>query len=118
MMGCQVFYDAVASLKQMWTQFANTITGFLNECSSPPCTWWCLCCNKWLCWVVVIILAIIYFFILVAISIFTLILVPVCWGTCFLIAILIALGRGNVPNCFIYSSPSPPSPTAPSPPLM
>lgn len=25
-----------------------------QRCRLEPCNWWCLCCNKWFCWIVVI----------------------------------------------------------------
>lgn len=25
-----------------------------TRCRTEPCNWWCLCCNKWFCWIVVI----------------------------------------------------------------
>ncbi|MGH2667235.1 hypothetical protein [Flavobacterium sp.] len=25
-----------------------------RRCREEPCNWWCLCCNKWFCWIVVV----------------------------------------------------------------
>lgn len=39
------------------TKWKDPIMGWAEQCLEQPCNWWCLCCNKWLCglvWVVVI----------------------------------------------------------------
>lgn len=30
--------------------------GFERQCQQQSCNWWCLCCNKWFCWIAAIIL--------------------------------------------------------------
>ena len=31
-----------------------------ERCRSRPCNWWCLCCNKWFCWLVTIIVRVVH----------------------------------------------------------
>ncbi len=30
-----------------------------HRCREQECNWWCLCCNKWLCWIAVVVIKII-----------------------------------------------------------
>lgn len=30
-----------------------------TRCRTQPCNWWCLCCNKWFCWIVVVLVKVI-----------------------------------------------------------
>jgi hypothetical protein len=112
MNACQPFYTFVTSLSDIWSEYWATITMLWNACVSQSCSWWCLCCNVWLCCLLVITVTVIYFLLMVLMSVFAILLVPVCWGTCLLIAVLIAIGGGDVPNCFNADpSPAPATPT-------
>src|SRR5512141_274130 len=31
----------------------------VEQCKEQDCNWWCLCCNKWLCWIVTIIVEVV-----------------------------------------------------------
>jgi hypothetical protein len=37
-------------------QWVSTLA---RQCTEQSCNWWCLCCNKWLCWFVVLIVKVI-----------------------------------------------------------
>ena len=37
---------------EQWSQSVTT------QCAEQPCQWLCLCCNKWLCWLLVILIRI------------------------------------------------------------
>jgi hypothetical protein len=45
---------------QTWIteNISRPVETWINEeerrCRENPCNWWCLCCNKWFCWIVVI----------------------------------------------------------------
>lgn len=30
-----------------------------ERCREQPCNWWCLCCNKWFCWLVVVLVKVV-----------------------------------------------------------
>jgi hypothetical protein len=57
------------------TPLTNWITTTWTACSARPCNWWCLCCNKWLCWLVVSLVAVV---VLVTVVVTRLVLVSVC----------------------------------------
>jgi hypothetical protein len=30
-----------------------------RRCREQPCNWWCLCCNKWFCWIVIVVVKVV-----------------------------------------------------------
>lgn len=56
-------FDCYVSLVSIYKWFVFTILGWISRswktCTKAPCDWWCLCCNKWLCWIALILIAII-----------------------------------------------------------
>jgi hypothetical protein len=113
---CAGTYRAVESLKTIWASYARIISTLWNACSAQSCSWWCLCCNKWLCWLVVIALAIIYAALLVLASVIIVLVVPLCYFVCLILVILLAIGRSPTPNCFMDDvAPPPPPPPDPLP---
>lgn len=50
---------------QEWVeeQIEQPVETFVNElqrtCREQECNWWCLCCNKWLCWLVWVVVRIV-----------------------------------------------------------
>lgn len=98
----------------MWNQFVYVPW---RMCTTSPCTWWCLCCNRWLCWIsliLVAILTIIFWLLYVIIIVFV---VTTCETICVLLAIFNDSGR-----CFGNGNTDPgpgplPQPTFPDPPV-
>ena len=45
-----------------------------TRCQEQPCQWWCLCCNKWFCWIVDILVRIL----IVIIEVFEHVIEAVC----------------------------------------
>jgi len=39
--------------------FWNWVVQQFEDCNEQSCSWWCLCCNKWLCWIATVILMIV-----------------------------------------------------------
>lgn len=37
----------------------NWVANLEKKCQEQDCNWWCLCCNKWFCWLVVIIVKVV-----------------------------------------------------------
>lgn len=111
---CGFFYDVVAVLAtrivDMWVWVAATI----RRCAANRCTWWCLCCDRWACWIGVILLGIVVTILLVVAILLAVLMVVLCWVICLIAAILEALGRGTVPNCFAGTAPPPPPNRAPT----
>lgn len=55
----------VCSEVNQWVeeQVERPVEQFVNElqrvCEEQPCNWWCLCCNKWFCWLAWIVVRIV-----------------------------------------------------------
>lgn len=45
--------------EQVWQPVENWVSQLQRQCQEQACNWWCLCCNKWLCWLVVVIVRVI-----------------------------------------------------------
>jgi hypothetical protein len=45
--------DTITRPVETWVNAEET------RCRVEPCNWWCLCCNKWFCWIVVILVKVI-----------------------------------------------------------
>jgi hypothetical protein len=81
-----------------WVWAWSWITRTWVQCSAQACRWWCLCCNKWLCWIGLIILTVlvaIAYFILQFVSIIVCI---ICNLVCVLMCIVPGV-FGHGPNC-------------------
>lgn len=105
---CAFFYEVVGTLAtrivDVWTWVASVV----QRCGANRCTWWCLCCDRWGCWIAVVVLGVVLTVVLVIFILMAVLLVVVCWIVCVIAAILEALGRGTVPNCFAGTPPPPP----------
>ena len=46
-------------------QIEQPVESFVNQlqrvCAEQPCNWWCLCCNKWLCWLAWVVVRVVTF---------------------------------------------------------
>jgi PKD domain len=106
---CAFFYEVVGKLAttivDVWTWVASVV----QRCAANRCTWWCLCCDRWGCWIGMVLLGIVLTVVLVIFILMAVLMVVVCWIVCVIAAILEALGRGTVPNCFA-GTPAPPPP--------
>lgn len=45
--------------EEVWQPFEEFTSREERRCREQDCNWWCLCCNKWLCWIVVVIVKVI-----------------------------------------------------------
>ena len=108
------FRRLIHVLVDMWNTFVYVPW---TLCSQGSCTWWCLCCNKWLCWIFLTLVAIltIFFWVMYAITVTTLLIL--CETLCVIGGIL----SKNV-ACFGNGNPDPgtgpyPEPQFPTPPV-
>lgn len=114
---CAPTYSWIRSIKKIWVDYWMTIKALFTACDAQKCNWWCLCCNKWLCWIIAVIVTVLYAALLGLVTVTLVITVPTCWGTCFFFFVLLAIGRSPTPNCFAGTPPAPPGPPAAPPPL-
>lgn len=81
-----------------WVWAWSWITKTWVQCSAQACRWWCLCCNKWLCWIGLIILTVLVavtYFIMQLVSLIVCIACHIlCVFGCFIPGIF-----GHGPNC-------------------
>jgi hypothetical protein len=79
-----------------------------------------LCCNKWLCWVLLIVAAIVLLVVFLVMLVIALVAVVICWVLCvffFVFSLGGNRGRANL-NCFAGASAPPPGPSPPPPPTV
>ena len=72
-------FDCFTSTAGVYRWFEFTILRWITmtwrTCSAAPCRWWCLCCNRWLCWIALILITIVSVIIWLVVEI---IIVVVC----------------------------------------
>jgi hypothetical protein len=88
-----------------WFEFTilRWITSTWRTCSAAACRWWCLCCNRWLCWIVLVIitiLSVVIWLIVEIIIVVVCVLIAVWCLLCNLVCWLGCLGnKGCYDNC-------------------
>lgn len=87
-----------------WSTIVQTLVNSLVACATrQPCSWWCLCCERLLCILMIVILIVITFivFLIVEIVVFALCIVIAVWCLlCNLVCWVGCLGaKGCVDNC-------------------
>src|SRR5258707_237796 len=96
---CQVM--AVWIYENIWKWAWTWISKTWRECSLQRCRWWCLCCNKWLCWVAMIILTIFAAILFIIAIIIGFVLCILCYILCLLMCFLPSLFNDQqcLPGC-------------------
>lgn len=108
---CALTYTTLRALVRKAIDLYQSVTKWWQECSRQSCRWWCLCCNKWLCWIALIICYVLVTIWLLVVVIIGVALVTTCWVTCsllFLFSFGGNFGRSGW-NCFA-GDPAPPDP--------
>lgn len=54
----QTCTEAKKWLEEKRSQLEKWLQSLTTQCLEQPCQWLCLCCNKWLCWLLVILVKI------------------------------------------------------------
>jgi hypothetical protein len=103
---CQGIWDLVgtftSAFSDNWTYFVSQPW---KQCTRQrKCYWWCLCCNKWVCWVGLIIVAII----VVVVLLWTYSTLIVTGIFCELLCVLRVIFLQDNAGCF-GETPPPPS---------
>jgi PKD domain len=94
---CTDWWQRVFSVAFLVDKWSYYVASPWRWCSSRPCTIWCLCCDRWLCWIGVIILAILVVTVWIVWSLFSLLLLTICETICVLLTIIQTRGIGS---CF------------------
>ena len=115
---CAFFYVLVGEFFSRLISFWSPVVAPWRACTAQRCRWWCLCCNKWLCWIILIVVAIVLAVLWFVLFVVSLLLVPICWGTCLILVVLAAIGRLPVPNCFAGAPAPVPGGPPPAPPTV
>jgi hypothetical protein len=74
--------------ENIWQSVSQWATDLMRRCTRQRCRWSCLCCNKWFCWIVAILVLIVVFLLVV---IATIVVTIVC-GICYIVCLLLCLG--------------------------
>ncbi len=45
--------------EQVWQPVSQWISEQQEQCTEQDCNWWCACCNKWLCWIVTVVVEVV-----------------------------------------------------------
>ncbi|MGE5763864.1 MAG: hypothetical protein ACM3ZF_08325 [Mycobacterium leprae] len=45
--------------EKVWQPVESWVTRTEQRCREQDCSWWCLCCNKWFCWLVTLVVRIV-----------------------------------------------------------
>jgi hypothetical protein len=106
---CRQYFQIVGQVKNLVQRFQEILTGLLKQCSEQSCFWWCLCCNKWLCWILVVVLAVLFILVTIMFVILSVVVVIICVVLCLLFGIIIRDRDQPFPNCFQYFD-DPPAP--------
>lgn len=89
-------------LVNYWAPVWRWITTTWTACTVAPCNWWCLCCNKWLCWIFLIVLtilsAVLYVVLVITIGLVCIACYILCAFACALPSIL-GEGKGCIQLC-------------------
>ncbi len=45
--------------EEVWQPVEEWVSQQERRCREQDCNWWCLCCNKWVCWIVVVVVKVV-----------------------------------------------------------
>ncbi len=86
--------------EEIWSPVRRWATSLITRCNRQACNWWCLCCNKWFCWLFAIIVAIIVFIVSLILIVTTVVVCAACYIACTIACILFwVFTRTPVRNC-------------------
>jgi len=94
---CEVCQEV---LQWIWETLVEGVTAWAQKCKKKKCKWWCLCCNKWFCWIV----AVISYIIALVLAAITLVACAVCYGLCYTVCFMACVlnklaGKPAPANC-------------------
>jgi hypothetical protein len=100
-------FNCFTSLVSVYKWFEYTILRWISStwttCTAAACIWWCLCCNKWLCWIALIIIAIVVTIIWLIVEIVLAVFCAIIAIWCLLVYLICFLGclgqKGCMDNC-------------------
>jgi hypothetical protein len=108
---CRGIWRFLQSTGYAASTFWQWVYGPWRFCSAQSCVWWCLCCNRWLCWGALILLAVLLIAFFVLYVVWTMFILIICESLCVTIAILQAPSGNIRVRCLRYwDDPEPPSP--------
>lgn len=73
------FQDLYKSCEDASRWLENVTRRIEQQCREQECNWWCLCCNKWFCWLVTLILRVLRWIVDIVCKIIITIIVWVIW---------------------------------------
>lgn len=100
-------FNCFTSLVSVYKWFEFTVLRWITStwtmCSASPCVWLCLCCNRWLCWIALIIITIVSVIIWLIVEIVLTVFCVIIAIWCVLVYIICFLGclgrQGCMDNC-------------------
>lgn len=96
-------FDCFTTVELIYRWFETYIASWINRsfniCARARCEWWCLCCNVWLCIVVLIVIALVALILWAAAEILVIALCTVISIFCVLCEIICFLGCFGISGC-------------------
>ena len=93
---CTWWWQQIFSREFLTDKWNYYVASPWRWCSSRPCTPWCLCCDRWLCWIGVIILAIVVIIVWIVWSLFSLMITTWCETLC----VIATIFKNREGTCF------------------
>jgi len=101
------------------THFWRELAKLAERCRRRRCNWWCLCCNKWFCWLVWIITRVLVAIVQLIVNILVIVICTLASLVCLLCAIVCYIGclgrKACIEHC-LRNCPSREHPQHPPPP--
>ncbi|HEX4984587.1 MAG TPA: hypothetical protein VFV71_00815 [Burkholderiales bacterium] len=99
-------------VENVWKKIWTWISTAWRTCSSYPCAWWCLCCNRWACWIFLIVLTILAAVMFALLVIIANLVCIVCYIVCVIVCALPSIV--GQPRCYALCAGDPPPEDGPS----
>jgi len=79
----------------IWEPVWSWISSTYQSCSEESCIWWCLCCNKWVCVIFLIIIWVLTWVLMLVLWVFAVVWCIVCGIFCLIICGILQFGSGG-----------------------
>lgn len=99
---CREIWRCLQSTRSIASSMWQWVAVPWRQCSAQTCNWWCLCCNKWVCWIALVLLAILVIVFIILIVVWCFVLLVICEALCIIFTILQAPSGNITVRCFRY----------------
>ena len=84
----------------LWVRVTEWARDTWRRCFRQKCNWWCLCCNKWFCWVFVILVLLVTLILQLILTILAILVCVPCYLVCIVLCVLgLLFGNTKTDDC-------------------